>query len=1036
LKTKSLSLILKCLQAICLFSALTFPAAKAAIQVDIKTYGARCNGSDDSGAVQAAINAIPTSGGTVLISCQAGIGPSGIVLTNKSNVTVAGSVAGAGFKTLGVPNQGAQGFGPVMFLVQYCTNCVIRDLVIDDAMMGVDAIGFDRCNGTTAQNIAVSNVAYPANAGIVAVGNTGNSYIGNSVTNTTASPTDGTRGMWIGNTGSTQTEFNATISNNTLSNIAATGIAAHVISAMISNNTVTNTQGAGVKIVPPPGGGGQSTIQGNTLRGNLFHGIQIENADSPVIIKGNLIDANSISGIYASGGVWNNGQIIGNTITNNPQSAIYLYNGLNITISGNQMSGNGHGVLIEGDNGYTIQGVTISNNTISGGTAHGVTMWGRGGTISSVNVNSNSIFNNALYGLYVELISGNLTGISAWANCYANDKGGTIYDNRSQIPPVAPSSSCPPAGQPDTTAPTVAVTAPTNAQTINGIVTLTAAASDDTGVTGLQFLLNGAPLGSKLTGSPFTASWDTRTVANGQYQLAAVANDAAGNTATSVAISVTVSNPDVTPPTVAITAPAAGQSINGVVTVTANASDNIGVTGLQFMLNGAALGTKLSAAPYSISWDTRTVANGQYQLTATANDAAGNKTTSAVVSVTVSNPDITAPTVQMTSPAAGTVSGTVTCTASASDNVGVAGVQFVVDGVAYGYESTSAPYTMSWNTTGVANGSHTLSAIARDAAGNKTTSATVTVNVSNTVAPPPPAQATTVRINAGGPAYTDASGKVWAADSGFSGGYVYSPGATVTGTTTPVLYQTQRWHTAPLTYQFAVANGSYSVNLKFAELYFNAAGQRVFNATINGQTVLANFDIVAAAGGSKIAVDKSFPVTVTGGQITIQFAASVDNPAINAIEIVPATPKSTIRVNAGGAAYTDATGTVWSADTGSSAGYAYSTATAIANTTNQQVYQSLRWNPATLGYQFSVANGTYTVNLKFAELYFTKAGQRVFNIVINGQTVLTNFDIVSAAGGANRAIDKAFTVNVTNGQISIQMTSSVDDPQVNGIEIY
>lgn len=96
-------------------------------------------------------------------------------------------------------------------------------------------------------------------------------------------------------------------------------------------------------------------------------------------------------------------------------------------------------------------------------------------------------------------------------------------------------------------------------------------------------------------------------------------------------------------------------------------------------------------------------------------------------------PDTQPPAVSITSPGSGaTVSGTaVTLSASASDNVGVVGVQFKVDGINVGAEDTSAPYSISWNSTTVANGSHTITAVARDAAGNSTTSAGVTVNVSN-----------------------------------------------------------------------------------------------------------------------------------------------------------------------------------------------------------------------------------------------------------------------------------------------------------------
>src|SRR5206468_2064857 len=93
-------------------------------------------------------------------------------------------------------------------------------------------------------------------------------------------------------------------------------------------------------------------------------------------------------------------------------------------------------------------------------------------------------------------------------------------------------------------------------------------------------------------------------------------------------------------------------------------------------------------------------------------------------------PDTTPPVVSMTAPAAGPVSGSVTVSANASDNIGVAGVQFLLDGVALGAEDTTSPYSITWNSATATNGSHTLSAQARDAAGNTTTSATVTVTVS------------------------------------------------------------------------------------------------------------------------------------------------------------------------------------------------------------------------------------------------------------------------------------------------------------------
>jgi len=289
---------------------------------------------------------------------------------------------------------------------------------------------------------------------------------------------------------------------------------------------------------------------------------------------------------------------------------------------------------------------------------------------------------------------------------------------------------------PDTTAPNVSISAPAGGATVSGTISLNAAASDNVGVAGVQFKVDGVNIGAEDTTSPYSVSWDTRTVSNGSHSITAVARDAAGNTRTSAAVSVTVNNtaPDTTAPTVSISAPASGATVSGSVSLSATASDNVGVVGVQFKVDGANIGAEDSSSPYSVSWDTRTAANGSHSITAVARDAAGNTRTSAAVSVTVNNVglDTTAPTVSISAPAAGaTVSGSVTLSASASDNVGVAGVQFKVDGVNVGAEDTTSPYSVSWDTQTAVNGSHAITAVARDAAGNTRSSAVVSVTVNN-----------------------------------------------------------------------------------------------------------------------------------------------------------------------------------------------------------------------------------------------------------------------------------------------------------------
>src|SRR5438876_1156698 len=309
------------------------------------------------------------------------------------------------------------------------------------------------------------------------------------------------------------------------------------------------------------------------------------------------------------------------------------------------------------------------------------------------------------------------------------------YDAAGNLSAQSSSASATTPAPPDTTPPTVSITSPVSGATVGGTTSVTANASDNVGVVGVQFVVGRASIGVEDAAAPYSVSWNTTTASNGSHTLTAVARDAAGNRTTSAAVTVTVFN-DTTPPTVSITSPVSGATVGGTTSVTANASDNVGVVGVQFVVGRASIGVEDAAAPYSVSWNTTTASNGSHTLTAVARDAAGNRTTSAAVTVTVFN-DTTPPTVSITSPVSGaTVGGTTSVTANASDNVGVVGVQSSQDRPKRGVEGAAAPYSVSWNTTTASNGSHTLTAVARDAAGNRTTSAAVTVTLFNDTTPP------------------------------------------------------------------------------------------------------------------------------------------------------------------------------------------------------------------------------------------------------------------------------------------------------------
>jgi len=283
----------------------------------------------------------------------------------------------------------------------------------------------------------------------------------------------------------------------------------------------------------------------------------------------------------------------------------------------------------------------------------------------------------------------------------------------------------------DTTPPAVDISAPGNNVQVSGTVTISGSASDNTGVTKMELYDNGALVfaGNQ---TPFSYNWNSVTAANGSHLLTVKAFDVAGNIG-SATVSVQVVN-DFSAPVVAIASPANGGTVGATVNVSATATDDIGVTLVEFYVDGI-LQSSDNSAPYGFNWNTAALANGPYSVIAKAYDAAGRIGQSASVSVIVSN-DTTAPVVSIASPAANsTVSGTVSVAANASDNVAVTKVDFYLDGV-YKATAVSAPYSYTWNTTASANGAYTLTAKAYDAASNIGQSSTVTVNVFNDTAAP------------------------------------------------------------------------------------------------------------------------------------------------------------------------------------------------------------------------------------------------------------------------------------------------------------
>ena len=427
-------------------------------------------------------------------------------------------------------------------------------------------------------------------------------------------------------------------------------------------------------------------------------------------------------------------------------------------------------------------------------------------------------------------------------------------------PPSTASATTAAAPPVDTTPPSVSITAPAAGGMVSGNVAVMAAATDDVGVVGVQFLLDGANLGAEDTTAPYSIAWDTTLTPNGQHTVTARARDAAGNVGTSSDVVVTVSN-TTPPPTGPLAAYAfeegigntvadvsghnlTGTLINGPTWTTGRYGSAVNLDGVDdsvdlgnptalqltgsmtvsawiysavFPADDAAIVSKRGATGFqldtTIDEGPRTVGfklssgsgadmlrygatamqtnawyhvagvynaqtatmdvylNGQLDNGARVGTVASSQQnsslnvnigerasggfnfngriddvriynralTAAEVQADMNQPlgggtsaDPTPPTVNITAPATNaSVNDIITVTADAADNVGVAGVQFYVDGVATGTEDTAAPYGVQWDTRTATNGAHSLTARARDAAGNSTLSTAVPVNVSN-----------------------------------------------------------------------------------------------------------------------------------------------------------------------------------------------------------------------------------------------------------------------------------------------------------------
>jgi glucose/arabinose dehydrogenase len=361
---------------------------------------------------------------------------------------------------------------------------------------------------------------------------------------------------------------------------------------------------------------------------------------------------------------------------------------------------------------------------------------------------------------------------------------------------------------------------------------------------------------------------------------------------------------------------------------------------------------------------------------------------------------------------------------------------------------------LTLNYAPTATGTAQLAVKATDTGGLSTTT-NFTVSVST---PPPPPLEGAIRINVGGGQYIDEQGQTWLADSYFIGGKTYTTTKAIAGTTLDPLYQTERYAQS-LSYAIPVVNGTYDIGLALAEIYFSTTGKRIFDISVEGQLIQDDLDIFAKAGSFNALNILLEDVVVNDGVLNINLSSSINNAKLSAIEVltdgltrsIKTTPTPTptptpltgvVRINSGGGQYTDTLGQVWQGDAYFTGGTTYTVAntTEIFKTEDDPLYRNER-SGKSFSYQIPVANGDYTVNLHYAEIYWDDFNKRVFDVSIEGELVSDDLDIFANSKnaffpGKNSALVQSVQdVLVSDGVLNINFDASINNASIAAIEI-
>jgi len=319
-----------------------------------------------------------------------------------------------------------------------------------------------------------------------------------------------------------------------------------------------------------------------------------------------------------------------------------------------------------------------------------------------------------------------------------------------------------------------------------------------------------------------------------------------------------------------------------------------------------------------------------------------------------------------------------------------------------------------------------------------------------------------IRILAGATRdYLDRAGKTWSADRQFAGGMaVHNAVQHVWRTLEPEIYRHSRQ--GDFAYDIPLKPGTYELRLHFAETEYGpedhlggGEGSRLMAITINGKPALSSFDVVSDAGGSRTADVKVLTdlAPASDGQLHVAVTSVHGGRGmLSAIEIVPGVRGHIrpVRIVTRDSSYYSNDSHWWSPDNYFMGGQIATRIDGLDNTDDPELYESERWGH--FSYAVPVISGRYTAILHFVERRFGSGnrdnqigpphgdasgpGNRVFNVLCNGDIVLHDFDIAKESG-ANHPIVKKITGLEPNaqGKLLLEFVPVKDYATVSAIEI-